>query len=1048
MSIHVVRRAAVGRQLLARPVSLSSRSISSSSYLLRPHPTTPAHSSTTAVQPHPHPPSTSFHPSKSSIFTPLDTFLPRHLGPRQSDVESMLSTLGYKSMDAFIDDTIPKGIRVDALTDKEGDKTGIRPFSELELARRVEEVASLNKPMKSYIGMGYHNAIVPPVIQRNVLENPAWYTAYTPYSPEQSQGRLESLINFQTVTISLTGLPIANASLLDEATAAGEAMAMCLASVPKNKLSKGKKVFLVSPSVAPQTIAVLQTRASGFGIDLKVAKSNETFVQEVEALGEEKLMGALVQYPDVNGNIGDWQEVASKVKSTGAKMVVASDLLALTMLQPPGEWGADIVCGNSQRFGVPVGYGGPHAAFFACTDDLKRKMPGRLVGLSKDSRGGPAYRLALQTREQHIRREKATSNVCTAQALLANMTAMYAVYHGPEGLRKIAGKVHSLTRILSESLASLGFTTVNKTYFDTLTIGVSSAGVTAAQVHEESIKASINFRPIDDKTIGITLDESVGPLDLTDIVNVFYRVKGQKDIEPEHLEQLASKLELSSESVTSPIAQHARTSEFLTQPVFNKHHSETHMLRYMMHLQEKDYSLVHGMIPLGSCTMKLNSTSSMAPLSWKEFGGIHPFAPVDQVKGYEVLIKELEDDLSLVTGYDATSVQPNSGASGEYAGLKVIQAYHQSKGEGHRDVCLIPLSAHGTNPASAAMVGYKVVPIKALNDGSLDLADLKEKAEKHRDNLASFMVTYPSTFGVFEEGIEEACQIVHDNGGQVYVDGANCNSLVGLTSLGRVGGDVSHTNLHKTFSIPHGGGGPGVGPISCKSHLAPFLPTHPLVATGGSQAIPAVSAAPYGSASINTISWAYIKMLGGEGLTEVSKIALLNANYIAERLRPYYNVRFSNKNGRVAHECLVDLGEFEKSAGLKVSDFSKRLQDYSFHPPTAQWPISTCWLIEPTESESKAELDRFIDALISIRKEVDEIVSGEQSKENNVFKNAPHPLSILVDDKWDKPYSREKAVFPVPSLKKNKFWPSVGRVDDAAGDLNLICECGSVEEYA
>ncbi|WRT65618.1 glycine dehydrogenase [Kwoniella shivajii] len=1043
MSINIVRRS--NRLLVG---GSKPRCFTTSIRALRPFPTTPKQSSTTAVQPHPKPPSTSFHPVKTSIFTPLDTFLPRHLGPRQSDVESMLSTLGYKSMDEFVDDTIPRGIRTDKLTDKEDDGNGIRPFSELELARRVGEVASLNKPMKSYIGMGYHNAIVPPVIQRNVLENPAWYTAYTPYSPEQSQGRLESLVNFQTVAISLTGLPIANASLLDEATAAGEAMAMCLASVPKNKLSKGKKVFLVSPSVAPQTIAVLETRASGFGIELKVAESNETFVEEVAKLGEEKLMGALVQYPDVNGAIGDWAEVASKVKSTGAKMVVASDLLALTMLKPPGEWGADIVCGNSQRFGVPVGYGGPHAAFFACTDDMKRKMPGRLVGLSKDSRGLPAYRLALQTREQHIRREKATSNVCTAQALLANMTAMYAVYHGPEGLRQIAGKVHSLTRILSESLSSLGFTTVNKTYFDTLTIDVSTAGLTAAQVHEESVKAAINFRSIDEKTIGITLDESVGPLDLTDIVNVFYRAKGEHTIDPENLEQLAQKLELTSESVNSPIANLARSSKFLTQPVFNKHHSETHMLRYMMHLQEKDYSLVHGMIPLGSCTMKLNSTSSMVPLSWKEFGGIHPFAPRDQVKGYEILIKELEDDLSLVTGYDATSVQPNSGASGEYAGLKVIQAYHESKGEGHRDICLIPLSAHGTNPASAAMVGYKVVPIKALNDGSLDLVDLKEKAEKHKDNLASFMVTYPSTFGVFEEGIEEACQIVHDNGGQVYVDGANCNSLVGLTSLGRVGGDVSHTNLHKTFSIPHGGGGPGVGPISCKSHLAPFLPTHPLIATGGSTPIPAVSAAPFGSASINTISWAYIKMLGGEGLTEVSKIALLNANYIAERLRPYYNVRYSNKNGRVAHECLVDLAEFEKSAGLKVPDFSKRLQDYSFHPPTAQWPTSTCWLIEPTESESKQELDRFIDALISIRKEVDEIVSGDQPKDNNVFKNAPHPLSLLTEDKWDRPYSREKAVFPVSSLRRNKFWPTVGRVDDAAGDLNLICECGSVEEYA
>ncbi|ADV20819.1 glycine dehydrogenase mitochondrial precursor, putative [Cryptococcus gattii WM276] len=1047
MSVSILRRAA--RLPVSRQVQpLFARPLSTSSILFRPTSTSPARHSTTATQPHPKSPSESFHPAPTSVFTPLDTFLPRHLGPREADIQAMLEVLGHKTLDEFVATTIPGEVRIDELTNKGEEGKGVRALSELELRRRAEEIASMNKPVKSYIGMGYHNAIVPPVIQRNVFENPSWYTAYTPYSPEQSQGRLESLINFQTVAISLTGLPIANASLLDEATAAAEAMAMCLACVAKPKFNMGKKVFLVSPSVAPQTIEVLQTRASGFNIDLKVAESDAKFLSEVESLGEAQLMGALVQYPNVNGEIGDWEEVATKVKATGAKMVVATDLLALTMIKPPGEWGADIVCGNSQRFGVPAGYGGPHAAFFACTDDLKRRMPGRLVGLSKDSYGAPAYRLALQTREQHIRREKATSNVCTAQALLANMAAMYAVYHGPEGLRRIAGKVHSLTRVLSESLASLGFTTVNKTFFDTLTIDVSSAGVTAADVHAASVKAGINFRKIDDKTIGITLDESVGPLDLTDIVNVFCAVKGQPAIEPEVLDALSQKLEMSAESVTSPIATLARTTPYLTQPVFNKHHSETDMLRYMMHLQEKDYSLVHGMIPLGSCTMKLNSTSSMVPLSWKEFGGLHPFAPREQAKGYEVIIKELENDLSLVTGYDATSVQPNSGASGEYAGLRVIQAYHESKGEGHRDICLIPLSAHGTNPASAAMVGYKVVPIKALNDGSLDLADLREKAEKHKDKLAAFMVTYPSTFGVFEEGIEEACQIVHDNGGQVYVDGANCNSLIGLTSLGRVGGDVSHTNLHKTFSIPHGGGGPGVGPISCKSHLAPFLPSHPIVPTGGSTPITAVSAAPYGSASINTISWAYIKMLGGQGLTTVSKIALLNANYIAERLKPYYNLRFSNKNGRVAHECLIDLAEFEKSAGLRVPDFSKRLQDYSFHPPTAQWPISTCWLIEPTESESKEEMDRFIEALISIRKEIDEIVSGEQSKDNNVFTNAPHPLSLLTADKWDKPYSREKAVYPVPGLKKSKFWPTVGRLDDAGGDLNLVCECGSVEEYA
>lgn len=1038
---HLSRRAI--RAPLRVQSAIRSRPFTAGAILLRPSASQPVNHSTTATQPHPFPPSKSYTPETTSIFTPLDTFLPRHVGPRDSDREEMLKALGYKDMDEFIRATIPDDVRI-----KEFTSSDIKPYSELELRRRQEEIASMNKPMKSYIGMGYHNAIVPPVIQRNVFENPGWYTSYTPYSAEQSQGRLESLVNFQTVAIQLTGLPIANASLLDEATAAAEGMAMCAAQVPKNKFQKGKNVFLVSPTIAPQTLAVLETRAPGFGIELKIAESNDAVAAEVDKLGD-KLIGALLPYPDVNGEITNWEDVTKKVKGHGAKVVVASDLLALTMLKPPGEWGADIVCGNTQRFGVPLGYGGPHAAFFACADDLKRKIPGRIVGLSKDASGAPAYRLALQTREQHIRREKATSNVCTAQALLANMAAMYAVYHGPEGLRRIAGKVHGLTRVLAEALTQLGFTIKNKQFFDTLTIDTKSAGVTADQVHKASVEAGINFRPIDENTIGITLDESVGPLDLTDIVNVFFRVKGEKTVDPSFVDELSRKLDLSAEAaLKTPIKSDlARSTPFLQQAVFNSHHSETDMLRYMMSLQEKDYSLVHGMIPLGSCTMKLNSTTSMVPLSWKEFGGIHPFAPVEQAEGYQTMLKEIEHDLSLVTGYDATSFQPNSGASGEYAGLKVIEAYHNSRGEGHRDVCLIPLSAHGTNPASAAMIGYKVVPIKALDDGSLDLKDLKEKADKHKDNLAAFMVTYPSTFGTFDEGIEEACKIVHDNGGQVYVDGANCNSLVGLTSLGRVGGDVSHTNLHKTFSIPHGGGGPGVGPISVKKHLAPFLPGHPIVPTGGDKAISAVSAAPWGSASINLISWSYIKMLGGAGLTEVSKMALLNANYIAERLKPYYNIRFTNKNGRVAHECLLDLQEFESKAGLRVPDFSKRLQDYSFHPPTAQWPINTCFLIEPTESEPKHELDRLVDALISIRKEVDEIVDGKQPKDDNVFKNAPHPLSVITAEEWTRPYTRTKAAYPVATLKRSKFWPAVGRVDDAAGDLNLICECGDVQSF-
>ncbi|KAH9836939.1 glycine cleavage system P-protein-domain-containing protein, partial [Rhodofomes roseus] len=953
--------------------------------------------------------------SPSSLLSALDTFQDRHVGPDGSEVKHMLSALGYESMDAFVDATVPSKIRV-ASSSVSNDS--IAALSESELYKRARELAKANKPFKSYIGMGYHNAVVPPVILRNIMESPAWYTPYTPYQPEIAQGRLESLVNYQTMIMSLTAMDIANASLLDEATAAAEGMVMAFAST-----NQKKRVFLVDKGVLPQTMAVLQTRAKGFGIQLVVgdvfslAKDNST-----------EICGALVQYPDVNGSVFEYGQLAETIHKAGGLVVCATDLLALTMLKPPGEWGADIVLGNSARFGVPAGYGGPHGAFFSCTDKLKRKMPGRLIGRSKDVYGKPAYRLALQTREQHIRREKATSNICTAQALLANMAAMYAVYHGPVGLRRIAEKVHTLTSILKSEVEALGYKAINPSFFDTLTFEVNSAAPHAETVHDVAAKLNVNLRRIDEKHVGVTLDESVSKEDVETLVQVF-----------------ASAASKERSSVTAPgssaIPQTLqRTSEYLPHPVFNTHHSETEMLRYIYHLQSKDLGLVHAMIPLGSCTMKLNSTSSMIPLTWPEFCNVHPFAPTDQVKGYVEMIKELESDLCKITGFHACSVQPNSGAAGEYAGLSVIKAYHESRDEGHRDICLIPVSAHGTNPASAVMAGLKVVPVKTHPDGNLDLEDLRAKAEKHKDNLAAFMITYPSTFGVFEDGVQDACKIIHENGGQVYLDGANLNAQIGLTNPATCGGDVCHMNLHKTFAIPHGGGGPGVGPICVAEHLAPFLPSHPIVPTGGDKGISAVAAAPYGSASILLISWAYIKMLGGHGLSAASAVALLNANYMAHRLSGHYTLRYKNGNGRVAHELLIDLADFEKAAGLKVTDFAKRLQDYGFHPPTCSWPISTCMLIEPTESEPLEEIDRFCDAMIQIRKEAEDIITGKQPKDSNVLKNAPHPVSVIAlpDDQWNRPYSRQTAAFPMPWLMERKFWPTVSRIDDAYGDLNLI----------
>ncbi|KAL5639102.1 hypothetical protein ACGC1H_006579 [Rhizoctonia solani] len=1000
-------------------------------------------------------------------FPPLDTYPARHIGPNPVEAKQMLAALGYDSMDAFVRDTVPDSIRVGAQAVSEH---SIPALSESELLQRAEELAHMNEKKRSFIGMGYWNAVVPQVVLRNVIENPSWYTPYTPYQPEIAQGRLESLINFQTMASSLTGLPISNASLLDEGTAAAEAMVMAFAHHGQKR-----KTFVVDQGVSPQSLAVLRTRAGGFGIRLVVGDvaglvgSGETRQIGNESVKLSDLAGVLVQYPDVNGSITDYSSLVKHIKEASSGpaplLACATDLLALAVLTPPGELGFDIALGSSARFGVPVGYGGPHAAFFSVADALKRKIPGRLVGRSKDVNGRPAYRLALQTREQHIRREKATSNICTSQALLANTAAMYAVWHGPEGVRAIAERVLGMCAVLEGVVKTIDGMKIQNTsghFFDTLTIDTGSAQK-AAKVHAEAAKRAYHLRVVDERTVGVTLDESVTEAELAGIASCFLIAGGQGPIAPLDLVQFVKATTLvdtdnaapahaplahssTSDLLQSIPASLRRSSPILTQPVFNTHHSETELLRYIHALQEKDLSLAHAMIPLGSCTMKLNASAAMRALTWPEFGGIHPFVP-NGVEGWKVVIDELSRDLCTITGFAACSLQPNSGAAGEYAGLNVIRAYHASRGENHRDICLIPASAHGTNPASAVMAGMKVVPVKNLADGSLDLTDLREKAVKHKDRLGAFMITYPSTYGVFEPGVQEACQIIHDNGGQVYLDGANLNAQIGMTDPAICGGDVCHLNLHKTFAIPHGGGGPGVGPICVAEHLAPFLPSHPIIPTGGSKAIEAVASAPYGSASVLLISWAYIKMLGGQGLSDASKLALLNANYIAHRLAGHYSLKYKNDKGRVAHELLIDLAEFEKKAGLKVMDFAKRLQDYGFHPPTCSWPISTAMLIEPTESESLHEIDRFCEAMIEIRKEAEDIITGAQPKENNLIKNAPHPISVIVGE-WDRPYSRETAAFPLGWLKQRKFWPTVGRVDDVYGDINLVCECPSVDELA
>jgi len=940
-------------------------------------------------------------------------FANRHIGPRSEDIELMLITLGYASMSDFIEDVVPTDIRSSFALSLDGDADGL---SESEALSALKGLASENQVFRSFIGMGYYNCLVPPVIQRNILENPGWYTQYTPYQAEISQGRLEALLNFQTMVIDLTGLPVANASLLDEATAAAEAMGICVANVPQ----KISRTFFVSETCHPQTIAVLQTRAEPLGIELQIGDHRDVNF-------DTPILGAIVQYPATDGTIYDYHPFAEQVHAAGGLFVTATDLLALTLLRPPGEFGADIAIGNSQRLGVPLGYGGPHAAFLSTHEELKRSIPGRIAGVSHDANNKPAIRLALQTREQHIRREKATSNICTAQVLLAVMAGMYAVYHGPTGLKHIAERIHSLTCTLRARLEESGYTTGKRPAFDTLSVTVPEG---TADILTAANARKINLRAIDATHIGISLDETTTSADVEELLEIF----GAK-----------TRVKTFSTSGIPPDLQ--RESPYLTHPIFNSYHSETEMLRYIHRLQTKDLSLVNAMIPLGSCTMKLNATAEMIPVTWREFGELHPFAPREQAKGYEHLFSQLETWLAEITGYSGISLQPNAGSQGEYAGLLVIRKYHQSRNEAHRNICLIPTSAHGTNPASAVMAGMQVVVVACDSEGNIDLEDLRVKADMHRENLAAAMITYPSTHGVFEEKIREICDIVHQSGGQVYMDGANLNALVGIGRPGDIGADVCHLNLHKTFCIPHGGGGPGMGPIGVKAHLTDFLPTHPLVPVGGSAGIGAVSAAPWGSPGILPISWAYITMMGADGLKSATEVAILNANYIAKQLAGHYPVLYTGKCGLVAHECIIDLRAFKKSADIDVTDVAKRLMDYGFHAPTVSWPVLGTMMIEPTESESKAELDRFCEALISIREEIAEIETGAADRTDNVLKNAPHTAEMVVESDWEHPYSREKAAFPKAWVRDAKFWPPVARINEVYGDRNLMCACPPLEEY-
>ncbi|MCZ6555914.1 MAG: aminomethyl-transferring glycine dehydrogenase [Candidatus Dadabacteria bacterium] len=956
------------------------------------------------------------------------SFVSRHIGPDKSELESMLEQIGVSSLDELIDSIVPSSIRMKGSLNLPG------PISEFELLNELKHTAKLNKVYKSYIGMGYYDCITPGVIQRNILENPGWYTQYTPYQAEISQGRLEALINFQTMVSDLTGMEIANASLLDEGTAAAEAMTMLHRAKDKKIKGKDANIFFVSDKCFPQTIDILRTRAEPLGISLVVGDHQEFDF-------DDEVFGALVQYPGAEGEVDDYSYFVENAHDSGILVAVAADLLSLTLLTPPGEFGADVAVGSTQRFGVPLGYGGPHAAYIATFEKFARQIPGRIIGVSIDSKGDPAYRMALQTREQHIRREKATSNICTAQALLAIMAGMYAVYHGPEGLKAIAERIHKSTRFLESHLQKLGYNQTNDYYFDTLKIDLGdNSGERIQNLKSIAEKEKINFRYIDERHVGISLDETTELSDVKKIIRVFAALDEKNyDMTFKAQELYGLKIQFPKELL--------RRSEFLTHQVYNKYHTETKMVRYIKRLENKDLSLTSSMIPLGSCTMKLNATTEMVPLTWPEFSRLHPFVPKDQAKGYIRIFRELEGYLSEITGLPAVSLQPNSGAQGEYAGLMVIRAYHADKGEGHRDVVLIPSSAHGTNPASAAMAGMKVVVVKCDDQGNVDVESLREKAGQYKDALSAIMVTYPSTHGVFEEGIKEICSIIHENGGQVYMDGANMNAQVGLTSPSIIGADVCHINLHKTFSIPHGGGGPGMGPICVAKHLSPYLPGHCVVELGDEKSISAVSSTPWGSSSIMLVSYIYTRLLGWKGVTDATKYAILNANYMKSKLERFYSVLYTGTSGRVAHEFILDLRTFKKEAGIDVEDVAKRLMDYSFHAPTISWPVAGTMMIEPTESEAKDELDRFCEALIYIYKEIREVADGTADRENNVLKCAPHTAKEIASDKWNHPYSRKKAVYPLPYLKENKFWPPVSRIDNPYGDRNLVCSCPPVESY-
>jgi glycine dehydrogenase len=950
-------------------------------------------------------------------------FPQRHIGPNADEVRAMIATLGKKTLDEVIHDVVPPSVR-------RAKPLSLSRFpvalSEYEALERLKGVASKNTIARSFIGMGYYDCITPPVIQRNILENPGWYTQYTPYQAEIAQGRLEALLNYQTMVMDLTGMQISNASLLDEGTAAAEAMAMSIAVTSKAKGESAVHEYLVSDSVHPQTLAVVATRAEALGVKVTVA-SPDKFQFSADTVG------CLVQYPDTFGEIGDLSGLCAKAHEAGVLVCVATDLLALTVLTPPGKQGADIVVGSAQRFGVPMGFGGPHAAFFATKDEYKRSMPGRLIGVSKDSSGKPALRLSLQTREQHIRREKATSNICTAQVLLAVMASMYAVYNGPKGVRKIAERVHSLTSAFVSLCAKGGLKVTNSSFFDTVVVEV---GAKKAQALAEAAEAQgILVRVVSDSRVGVSFDEGKGIDDLLAVATAL------------GLKVTRAECEAAVSGAQSHIpASLKREVDYLQHPVFNSYHSETEFLRYVRKLESRDLSLGFSMIPLGSCTMKLNATSEMLPVTWPEFGALHPFAPARHRAGYEEMFTDLERSLCEITGFDGCSLQPNAGSQGEYAGLVVIRAYHASRNDSKRTICLIPKSAHGTNPASAVMAGMEVVTVACDAHGNVDLVDLEAKAEAHKDTLAALMVTYPSTHGVFEEGIKKACEIIHSRGGQVYMDGANLNALVGVSAPGEFGADVCHINLHKTFCIPHGGGGPGMGPICCAKHLTPFLPNHPVVEIGHKHGVGPISAAPWGSASILPISWMYMAMMGGDGLTEATKIAILSANYIAHELENDYPVLYRGSAGLVAHECILNLNALKTEAGIEVEDVAKRLMDYGFHAPTVSWPVAGTLMVEPTESESKAELDRFITALKMIREEVRKIAKGEFDKTNNPLKQSPHTTAVVVSDTWDRPYSRELAAFPAPWTKENKFWPAVGRIDGVYGDRNLFCSCDALSK--